>query len=140
MSPANFNDNNWHLRHITIVLVVLLNACSVSSETQALIDTYNSTIPTCTEGADCVTKWEAARSWVVSTASYAIRVSNEDRIETYNADSTRAGTAVQVTREPIGEGQYRLIVNIDCFAISRCPPYWETLIDFNHSVASAGQE
>ena len=119
------------------VSLLLLGACSIPAETQALIDEYNRTIPVCEGTADCNAKWEAARNWVVNTPSYGIRVSNENRIETYDADSTRAGTAIQVSREPLGGERYRILVNVDCFAIDGCPPYWETKIDFNRSVGNA---
>lgn len=120
------------------VTVIMLGACSIPAETQALIDEYNRTIPVCEGAADCAAKWEAARNWVVNTPSYGIRVSNDDRIETYDADSTRAGTAIQVSRESLGGDRYRILVNVDCFAIYGCPPYWETKIDFNRSVGNAG--
>jgi hypothetical protein len=114
-----------------------LFGCSISSETRALIDEYERTIPTCQGEADCRFKWDAARNWLVATASYPIRVENENRIETYDADSTRAGTAVEVRREHIEADRYRIIVEVDCFAISGCPPRWDTLIDFNRTVSSA---
>lgn len=124
--------------HLTgaLALAALLAGCSIPAATQALIDEYNSTIPTCSAGPDCQAKWQAARIWVTGTASYGIRVANEDRIETYDADSTRAGTAMQVIREPLGGDRYRILVNIDCFAISGCLPYWETKIEFNRLIGS----
>jgi len=131
---------NQPIRAFTLAIgLVILNACGLSAETQALIDEFNRTIPVCEGNLDCDAKWEAARNWVVSTPSYPIRVSNQDRIETYDADSSRAGTEIRVDREPLGDDRYRIVVDIDCFGISGCPPFWETKIDFNRVVGSAGQ-
>ena len=124
---------------LTLMLTVpLIGACSVSAETQGQIDEYNRTIPTCQDTPDCRAKWNAALNWVIATPSYAIRVSNDERIETYDADTTRAGTAIQVTRESLSGDSYRFLVNIDCFATIGCPPRWPTLIDFNRAVNAAG--
>jgi hypothetical protein len=140
MSPIEhkkpLNDCRWLFLCATAVLI---SGCGISAETQALIDEFNSTIPECQGTADCTAKWEAARNWVITTPSYGIRVANENRIETYDADNTRAGTAIQVTRESLGGDRYRLVVDIDCFAASGCPPYWETKIDFNRTVGSVGR-
>jgi len=119
--------------------LLILGGCGISAETRSLIDEYNRSIPICDGEADCRLKWETAYNWVVETPSYPIRVSNEERIETYDADSTRAGTEIRVTREPLGGGRYQFLVDVDCFAIDRCPPYWETKIDFNRVVGSAAQ-
>lgn len=120
-----------------LALAAVLGGCQVPAATQALIDEYNATIPVCEGAADCEAKWQAAYSWVLDTATYTIRVASPDRIETYNADNTRAGTAVQVTREALGGDRYRFLVNVDCFAIYGCPPIWETRIDFNRIVGRA---
>lgn len=137
MNPTNFSFAGRKIGMACTML--LLGACSISAETQALIDEYDRTIPECEGAADCTGKWEAAYNWVIETPSYGIRVANENRIETYDADSTRAGTELRVTRESLGGDRYRFIVDIDCFANRGCPPYWETRIDFNRVVGSAGQ-
>ena len=119
--------------------VLVLTGCGMSAESQAKMDEYNRTIPMCQGIADCQAKWTAARNWVMEHASYGIRVNSETRIETYDADSTRAGTAVQVTRESVGNDRYRILVNIDCYATIGCPPYWETALDFNRTVNAASR-
>jgi len=136
----NSKYHNSLVRGIGMATVMLLlSACGISAETQALINEYNRTVPVCEGDADCTVKWEAARNWVVNTPSYPIRVSNQNRIETYDADSTRAGTEIKVTREPQGGDRYRIVVDINCFAIDGCPPHWETKIDFNRVVGNTGQ-
>jgi len=139
MTPSSIRHPLRFLRHWLVLCTTALaaNSCGISTETQALIDEFNRTIPVCEGTADCSAMWERARNWVNTTPSYAIRVANENRIETFDADSTRAGTAIQVTREPLGGDRYRLVVDIDCYALSGCPPYWETKIDFNRTVTGS---
>ncbi|MDT8428307.1 MAG: hypothetical protein RQ757_06035 [Pseudomonadales bacterium] len=120
----------------SLLLAGFVSACS-SGAYQAQREEFNQTIPECNGTADCQVKWAAALDWVRNNASYGIRVNNENRIETFDADTTRAGTEVQVTRELIEGERYRILVNIDCFAAYGCPPYWETALDFNRTVNAA---
>lgn len=130
-------ENTRTVRPIYSVLLAVLVASCSSSPYQAQREEFNQTIPECSGTADCQTKWAAALAWVRSNASYGIRVNNENLIETFDADTTRAGTAVQVSRELIEGERYRILVNIDCFAAYGCPPYWETALDFNRAVGAA---
>ena len=58
----------WDSPHSRILAalatVILLGACQVSEETQALMDEFNRTVPVCTGMADCEAKWQAAYEWV----------------------------------------------------------------------------
>ena len=122
---------------LLIISALSLSACGVSEETQALIDEYNRTIPTCEGEVDCAVKWATAREWVLNTPSYRIRTDNEERIDTFRGDMQRAGTALQVVREPLGGDRYRILVEIDCYATRGCLPEWETKIEFNRIIGNS---
>ena len=113
---------------------LLLAACGASEEYQARLAEFQSTIPICTSDAECDAKWSAARDWVVANADFSLRSDNETRIDTLNADSTRSGTAIQVDRVEGQNGEYQIIVDVECFAAFGCPSELDMRLDFNRTI------
>lgn len=111
-------------------LATLLSACAVSPETQALIDEYERTIPSCNSQADCDSKWAAARSWALENADFPIYSESATRIRATSTLTTNSGVGVVVRREG-GPNQYQFYVDVECFTVYGCPGIWETKIDFN---------
>ena len=115
------------------VLASLMTACAVSPETQALIDQYESTIPSCTTQIDCETKWANARNWVRANSDFPIYTESATRIRATSTLTTSAGVGVVVTREGSGN-QYRFLVDVECFNAFGCPNVWQTKLDFNRAL------
>ena len=113
---------------------LFLAACSASEEYLARLAEIERTIPVCTSDADCQAKWNAARTWVVTNADFSLRSDNETRIDTLNSDSTRAGTAVQVDRVQGRNGEYQIVVDVECFAAYGCPNELDMRLDFNRTI------
>ncbi len=116
---------------------VSLASCSGSEEYQARLAEFQSTIPICASDAECDAKWSAARDWVVANADFSLRSDNEMRIDTLNADSTRSGTAIQVDRVEGQNGEYQIIVDVECFAAFGCPSELDMRLDFNRTINAA---
>ena len=111
-------------------LVGLLSACAVSPETQALMDEYESTTPTCNSQQDCDAKWSAARSWAIENADFPIYTESATRIRATSTQTTSSGVGIVVTREG-SANQYRFYVDVECFTAYGCPGLWESKVDFN---------
>lgn len=111
-----------------------LAACSPSEEYLARLAEFERTIPICTSDAQCEAKWSAARDWVVANADFSLRTDSEIRIDTLNADSTRSGTAVQVDRFEGQNGEFRIVVDVECFAAYGCPSELDMRLDFNRTI------
>lgn len=116
-----------------VALASLMTACAVSPETQALIDQYESTIPSCTTQIDCETKWANARNWVRENSDFPIYTESATRIRATSTLTTSAGVGVVVTREGSGN-QYRFLVDVECLNAFGCPNVWQTKLDFNRAL------
>jgi hypothetical protein len=110
-----------------------LTACGVSPETQAKINEYRRTVPSCSSQAECQTKWARARDWAVQNADYPIYSESETRIRASSTMTTTSGTGIVVTREGSGN-QWRFFVDIECFSAGGCGDVWDTRLDFNRVV------
>ncbi len=119
---------------LAVATVALLASCGTSADRQARLDEFNRTIPSCRGNADCTAKWNAAREWVVANADFELRTNSETRIDTLNADSTRAGTSIQVNRIAAGDGSFQIVVDVECFAAYGCPNELDMGIEFNRVI------
>jgi len=121
------------------IALFILGGCAMSSPAnkQKLAE-FNSTIPTCNGKADCKVKWQAAQLWVVQNSAYKIQTATDVVIETYNPSEAGTGLAAEVTKEPMGHGEYKIVVKLWCNNIFGCvPDALDSEIDFNKTVAAA---
>lgn len=113
---------------------LMLASCGASEEYLARLAEVERTIPYCTSEAECEAKWSAARGWVIANADFTLRTDSETRIDTLNADSTRSGTAVQVDRVEGQDGEFQIVVDVECFAAYGCPSELDMRLDFNRTI------
>ena len=113
---------------------LMLASCGASEEYLARLAEVERTIPVCATDAECEAKWSAARSWVITNADFMLRTDSETRIDTLNADSTRSGTAVQVDRVEGQNGEFQIVVDVECFAAYGCPSELDMRLDFNRTI------
>lgn len=116
-----------------------LSGC-ITPEQKAAADAraaeIESTRPVCDGEKDCAAKWDAAQLWVVHNAGMKIQTTTNVLIETYNSRDT--SLAVQVTKEPAGDGKYRIVMRPSCGNPFGCyPDLRESALAFNHEVGSA---
>lgn len=121
------------LAALSFLCLLALSACGVTPETQARIDEYNRTIPTCSTSIDCQTKWARARTWALENSDYPIYSESETRIRATSTLTTTSGVGVVVTREGSGN-QWRFLVDVECFNAGGCPNLWDARLDFNRAV------
>ena len=113
---------------------LMLASCVASEEYLARLAEFERTIPVCASDAECEAKWSAARSWVIANADFTLRTDSDTRIDTLNADSTRSGTAVQVDRVEGQDGEFQIVVDVECFAAYGCPSELDMRLDFNRTI------
>jgi len=113
---------------------VLLVSCAVSPETQAKMDEYARTIPTCTSDAECDRKWAAARAWTVENSDFNIRGESDTRINANSNIISQSGIGVIVTKLSTGSNNFQIVADLECFSAYSCPELWDLKINFNQTV------
>lgn len=122
----------------SILAAAVLAGCATTNPAQ--LDEAKRTVPTCTAGADCNAKWDAAQLWIVKNAGFKLQTTTGVVLQTFGPssatnDSTRL--AVTVTREPDGE-RFRIVARIGCGNPFGCTPEaLPALLDFNRTVGAA---
>jgi len=115
------------------VFASLLTACAVSPETQAMIDEYERTIPSCSSQLDCETKWATARTWALQNSDFPIYTESATRIRASSNQNTASGVGIVITREGNGSND-RFLVDVECFIAYGCSEIWESKLDFNRTL------
>lgn len=124
-------------RVVTLMGFALAGACAVSPELQAKMDEYQRTIPTCSSSPECQSKWNMAIAWVESNSDYGIRSATGERIVSTTNVASDSGIGVSVERVPVGNGSFRITVDMECLSAYGCPELWDDMLDFNRIVNSA---
>lgn len=124
-----------------IVLAVLVCSCVglPSPEEEAALrakrEQVEATRPTCEGEKDCAAKWDAAQLYVVKNSDFKIQTATNVLIETFSPSPGDLGTAISVTKEPLGGGRFKFVVRAYCYVCTRHPV--EVDLDFNRQVAAA---
>lgn len=116
---------------------IVLTACAVSPETQAKMDEYARTIPTCASTAACQSKWNMARAWVEANGDFGVRSATDERIVSTTNISSDSGIGITVKREPAANGEFHITIDMQCLVAYGCPQIWDMMIDFNRTVNTA---
>ncbi|MCH2357054.1 MAG: hypothetical protein MK319_10360 [Pseudomonadales bacterium] len=121
----------------TTFTALSISACAVSAATQALMDEYERTIPSCASDQDCGPKWAAARTWVVQNSDFSIRSEGDSRIMATSNIISQSGMGVTVDRVAADAGGYQITVTVECFSAYGCPNLWQAMVEFNQAVNTA---
>ncbi len=127
-----------------VAVCILLSGCAAIAENQAarlsakkrLIEVQEHLVgvrPTCSGDDDCKAKWEVAQLWVVENSFYDLKIVTDVLLETYR--SKGKPLAMKVTKDPIGDGEYKLVAYASCSNGSGCivnPT--DAVIDFNKTI------
>ena len=124
---------------ITALGAALLASCAVSPQTQAKMDEYARTIPTCSSDTECDRKWALARQWTVENSAFAIRGESDTRINANSNIISQSGVGVLINKIANGSNGSQIIVEVECFSAYGCPDMWDMQIDFNRTVNGNAQ-
>jgi hypothetical protein len=124
--------------HLSLIAAALLSAvvasCAVSPETQAKMDEFARTIPSCSNTAQCERKWASARRWTVQNSDFNIRGESDIRINANSNIISQSGIGVVVSRVASPAGGFEIIAALECFSAYTCPEIWDLKLDFNRTV------
>lgn len=115
---------------------LLVSSCAISPETQAKMDEYDRTIPTCPSADQCRSNWSAARAWLVQNSDFSIRGESAERIMATTNIISNSGIGVVINRVSTNSG-YQILVEVECFSAYGCPNIWDLMLDFNRTVNAA---
>lgn len=115
----------------------LLIACAVSPATQAKMDEYARTIPSCTGTAECQAKWSMAIAWVEANSDFGIRSASDTRIVSTTNVASDSGIGIVVERIPTTNGGFQIKVDMECLSGYGCPQLWDNMVEFNRTVNTA---
>ena len=74
---------------------------------------------------------------MTKNAAYKVQVITSVLIETYNPTEHSTSIAARVTREPLGNGRYKFVVQVYCDNMFGCrPDVLDAQLDFNRYVGS----
>jgi hypothetical protein len=124
----------------TIIFAVFLASCATtpSADIQMKRAELERTTPICSDEKDCAAKWDAAQLWIVHNSGFKLQTTTNVLLQTYNATGGSPSIAVQVTKEPLGGGKYKLVVQVSCDNIFGCVPnQWDAALNFNNTVSAA---
>lgn len=120
------------------VAAVALTGCATSPANQEKQALLQQTIPVCNGEEDCTAKWEAAQLWIVHNAGYKLQTVTNVLLETYNPGEYETRLAVRATKEPAGNGTYKILVKTWCNNMFGCSPnQTDAALDFNLKVGAA---
>ncbi len=119
---------------LAALCTALLASCAASPETQAKMDEFVRTIPSCTTDADCDRKWAAARQWTQANSDFGIRSESGTRIYASSNLISQSGVGVVVTKVTSGSNRSQIIADLECFSAYSCPEILDMKLDFNRTV------
>jgi len=105
------------------MLAVLIGGCAtnkpkLSAALQNELDT-----PLYCEGEDqCKIMWERATYFVNANAGFKLQVHNDTIIQTYNPSEYSVRLAFSISKEPLGNGKYRIWTKARCANMYGCQP------------------
>ena len=126
---------------VAIAFALALNGCATTGQSnanQTKANIFQATIPVCEGAADCQAKWEAAQFWVVKHSPMQLQVTTNVTIQTYNSPKDSLKLAASVTKEPLGNGRYKILINAWCdnWMFSCNPNKMDAQIHYNNYINS----
>lgn len=127
------------MKKIALGLLLFLTGCAGMPEEQRRFEeqVFSNSIPTCQSDKECEVKWAAARRWVLDNSGFKIQTYTDDYMETFNVQDYAATQVwARVSKEPLGESGYRILVELGCNNPFGCnlSPLIEAKISFNYYV------
>ena len=119
---------------LSTLAALSLMSCAVSPETQAKMDEYARTIPTCLSDAECDSKWAVARTWTLQNSDFNIRGESDTRINASSNIISQSGIGVIVTKVANGSNRFQFVADLECFSAYTCPELWDLKVDFNKTI------
>lgn len=90
----------------------------------------------CASG-DCPQYWERAQLWLAKHSNMKIQTSTDVLLQTYNPSSSAGSTyGFTITKEPLTEGQYKIVMEANCSGMMCAPKVEEVYKAFYYYVTT----
>jgi hypothetical protein len=87
------------------------------------------------EEATCAEQWQRAQLWLAKHSNMKIQTSTDVLLQTYNPPSVSGSTySFTVTKEPLGNGQYKILMEAPCNGMMCSPKVEEVKKAFYYYV------
>lgn len=113
-----------------LVAVLMMSGCATQQEPElpAELQPYWNTALYCEGDAECKKMWERATYFVNANAGFKLQILNDNVIETYNPPHGNTNMAFSISKEPMGDGKYRIWTKVWCGNMFGCSqPINETI-------------
>lgn len=105
-----------------LCLLFVLAGCAtqqpISPEVKAAVEK-----PLICEGKDqCDLYWQRSMFYVNNNSRYKIQTSNENLIQTYSPTGGTPSVGYNISREPLGNGRFRIWIKVYCDNMFGCVP------------------
>jgi len=112
----------------TTTTLFLTGCASTESQLSSELQKELNTPLYCEEGISCKDMWERATYFVKSNSGFKLQILNDNVIETYNPTSNSPSLAFSISKEPLGDGKYKIWTKAWCNNIFGCQPnHWEAM-------------
>ena len=94
---------------------MMIAGCAINQVRPTADDIADANTPLFCSGAEqCALAWRRAQLWVVNNAHWKIQTATDVVIDTFNGDPYTPYRRFRITREPVGNGQERIIIASAC--------------------------
>jgi hypothetical protein len=76
----------------------------------------------CFDADECKLMWDRATFFVNTNAGFKIQIHNDNLIQTYNPSQYSPALAFSISKEPLGDGSYRIWTKSWCDNAFGCKP------------------
>lgn len=84
---------------------------------------------------DCTEYWQRAQLWLAKHSNMKIQTSTDVLLQTYNPPSSAGSTyGFTITKEPLAEGQYKIVMEANCSGMMCSPKVEEVYKAFYYYV------
>ena len=139
MKRINLIARRYRWAIVSTLAALTLISCAVRPETQAKMDEYARTIPTCLGDDECDRKWSVARTWTAQNSDFSIRGESDIRINANSNITSQSGIGVIITKVANGSDGFQFIADLECFSAYSCPELWDLKVDFNKTINGASE-
>lgn len=111
-----------HRNTLLALVVVLASGCAstITPKLQAVLVNAPTGPVACAD--TCKTEWERAQLWITNHSKWKVQTATDVVISTYNPPNYDVSYGFTITREPLGEGKYRISMGLMCGNPLGCDP------------------
>lgn len=125
---------------VSMLAVISFSGCAtMSPETRAKLDSIASEpAPTCS-GQLCQEMWSRAQIWITKNAAMKLQIATDSVLQTFGP-GTNPFYQMTATKEALGEGKYRIQMDLACGNIFGCMSKSEDVKNIFHHYVTTGED